>query len=41
MGRRFVGCELKLAYFRQAVANLKAAVPDAPGSQVCLFSEAT
>lgn len=30
-GRRFIGCELKPSYYRQAVANLGAAVARAPG----------
>lgn len=38
-GRRFVGIELKRSYYEQAVKNLRAASPNAAGSQVSLFAE--
>lgn len=38
MGRRFIGAELKSSYYRQAVANLKAAREGGP--QLSLFKEA-
>lgn len=39
-GRKFVGAELKASYFKQAVANLRMAEPNAVGSQMKLFEEA-
>jgi len=37
MGRRFVGSELKKAYWEQACANIAAAAPKAKGRQTSLF----
>lgn len=36
-GRRFVGVELKPAYYKQAVANLRTVEPNAKGSQLSLL----
>jgi len=38
-GRKFVGAELKASYYQQAVANLRAASPNAVGSQLTMFQE--
>jgi DNA modification methylase len=37
LGRRFVGAELKGSYYKQAVANLRAASPDT-AKQAALFA---
>ncbi len=39
-GRRFVGAELKRAYFDQAAKNLAAAAPNAIGKTIGLFADA-
>jgi DNA modification methylase len=36
--RRFIGAELKASYFQNAVKNLQAAEPNAPGSQIGMFA---
>ncbi len=38
MGRKFIGAELKRSYFDQAVANLRAVEPNAPGAQMAMFA---
>ncbi len=37
-GRKFVGAELKASYYRMAVANLRAAEPNAAGTQLSLIA---
>jgi DNA modification methylase len=38
MGRKAIGAELKRTYFEQAARNCAAAMPDASGAQVAMFS---
>ena len=38
LGRRFVGAELKESYYKQAVANLRAAAPDAAKQKILAFA---